>query len=308
MPMPDQPDRTSTERWATPCRNCGAELGAPDWDYCPRCGQETRLELPSVGEFWAHTGGRLLALDGRLWRTLAHLLSKPGVLTQAYLAGRRRYFVRPARLFFVLSLLLFGLLRLTLPSVPKGEANLTAGTAASAASAAAAVPVSTISADWLAVLDSSPDLIADPLRKRVLHYKNLSRAERIQTLDTGLIRLGPYVLFALLPLYAGLMQLVYLGRSARYPSRPRRYGEHLVQGAYMHCSLLLTLILIVLLPWVWVRVALGLWLLVYLARCQYAVYGGSRWGALLRGILVTLVYLVFAMITQQGMRYLAALL
>ncbi len=285
------------------CRNCQAPIGAADWAFCPRCGQETRLELPSVGEFWAHTGGRLLALDGRLWRTLAHLLSKPGVLTQAYLAGRRRYFVRPARLFFVLSLLLFALLRLTLPSVSEREADM-----AVAAAAASAPPASKISATWLEILDASPDLVADPLRKRVLHYRSLSRAERIQTLDTGLIRLGPYVLFALLPLYAGLMQLAYLGRSARYPSRPRRYGEHLVQGAYMHCSLLLTLSLIVLLPWVWVRVVLGLWLLAYLARSQYAVYGGSRWGALLRGILVTLVYLVFAMITQQGLRYLAALL
>ncbi|MCV2371037.1 DUF3667 domain-containing protein [Roseateles oligotrophus] len=261
--------------------------------------------MPSVGEFLAHTGGRLLALDGRLWRTLAHLLSKPGVLTQAYLTGRRRYFVRPARLFFVLSLLLFGLLRLTLPSVPELEENLAVAAAASAASAA---PVSTISATWLEILDASPDLVADPLRKRVLHYRSLSRAERLQTLDTGSIRLGPYVLFALLPLYAGLMQLVYLGRGDRYPGRPRRYGEHLVQGAYMHCSLLLTLSLAVLLPWVWVRVPLALWLLVYLARSQYAVYGGSRWGAFLRGILVTLIYYVFAFITQQGLRYLAALL
>jgi hypothetical protein len=251
-----------------------------------------------------------LALDGRLWRTLAHLLSKPGVLTRAYLAGRRRYFVRPARLFFVLSLLLFGLLRLTLNSVPEADESLPAGAAASAASASAAsaASVSTISATWLEILDASPDLVADPLRTRVLHYRSLSRAERLQTLDTGSIRLGPYVLFALLPLYAGLMQLAYLGRSGRYPGRPRRYGEHLVQGAYMHCSLLLTLSLIVLLPWIWVRLALALWLLVYLARAQYAVYGGSRRGALLRGILVTLVYLVFAMITQQGLRYLAALL
>jgi hypothetical protein len=207
------------------CKNCHAPLAAADWEFCPRCGQETKLEVPTVGEFLAHTGGRMLALDGRLWRTLVHLLSKPGVLTREYLAGRRRSFVPPARLFFVLSLLLFGLLQLTDSSAPDGKGDKTVGASGTtvaaasapnvAASAASATPVRTISMAWLEFLDTVPELIADPLRKRVLRYQALSRAERLQTLDSGANRLGPYVLFALLPVYAALMQLMYLGRSGR---------------------------------------------------------------------------------------------
>ncbi|MEJ6006137.1 DUF3667 domain-containing protein [Paucibacter sp. AS339] len=326
--MPDLPDRTTTERWATPCRNCGAELAAPDWDYCPRCGQETKLELPSVGEFLAHTGGRLLALDGRLGRTLWHLAVKPGVLAQAYLAGRRRYFVRPARLFFVLSLLLFAVLRLTAdnPSEDSAAGNTeqqqptpAAASAASALAPAAATPAAskprppasgpTISDNWLEILEDAPKPIADPLRKRVLHYKGLSRAERLQQINAGSLRLGPYVLFALLPVYAALMQLVYLGRSKRYPQRPRRYGEHLVQGAYLHCSILLAWILALLFPWGWPRLGLSLWLLIYLCRAQYKVYGGSVWGTLLRILLVAFPYMFCAfMISQVLLPMVAALL
>jgi hypothetical protein len=89
------------------CRNCGAD--APG-NYCPACGQETRLALPKVGELVRDAAGRLVAWDGRLWRPLATLAFRPGVLTREYFAGRRRRYVRPARLFLALSLLLFALL------------------------------------------------------------------------------------------------------------------------------------------------------------------------------------------------------
>ena len=58
--------------------------------------------------------GRYVALDGRLWRTLFALVARPGFLTLEYFAGRRRRYIRPARLFLVLYLVLFaviGLLR-----------------------------------------------------------------------------------------------------------------------------------------------------------------------------------------------------
>ena len=44
-------------------------------------------------------------------------------------------------------------------------------------------------------------------------------------------------MFALLPAFAALLKVVYLGRSRRYPSRPRLYGEHLVFAAHNHAFL-----------------------------------------------------------------------
>jgi hypothetical protein len=91
------------------CRNCGA---AASGNYCPDCGQETRLALPTAVEFLREAAGRLVAFDGRLWRTLYALLFRPGLLTREYLSGRRRRYVRPARLFVLLSLAAFAVIGL----------------------------------------------------------------------------------------------------------------------------------------------------------------------------------------------------
>src|SRR5208282_4911284 len=56
--------------------------------------------------------GRYVAFDGRMWRTVVALVSRPGFLTREYFAGRRRRYIRPARLFLVLSIGLFALLGL----------------------------------------------------------------------------------------------------------------------------------------------------------------------------------------------------
>ena len=106
MPRPaDLPDAAPAGGRA--CRNCGA---AAPGHYCPNCGQETRIALPTFAAFMREAAGRYVALDGRMWRTLYSLVARPGFLTQEYFAGRRRRYIRPARLFLVLWLLLFATL------------------------------------------------------------------------------------------------------------------------------------------------------------------------------------------------------
>jgi hypothetical protein len=100
------------------CRNCDA--AAPD-AYCLSCGQETDTRLPTVRQFMRDATGRLIAFDGRLWRTLFALLGKPGFLTREYFDGRRRRSLRPTRLFLVMSVILFAVLRLATPPIPFDE-------------------------------------------------------------------------------------------------------------------------------------------------------------------------------------------
>ena len=71
------------------CANCGADAPAR---YCPQCGQDTRERLPTFVQFMRDATGRYLSFDGKLWKTLFPLLFRPGFLTRAYLAGKRRRF------------------------------------------------------------------------------------------------------------------------------------------------------------------------------------------------------------------------
>lgn len=92
------------------CRDCGARA---DVHYCPVCGQETRIEMPTVGHFLAEFAEQTLALQGQLWRTLYSLLFRPGQLTLDYVAGRRQRYVRPLRLYLAISISFFAVLGLT---------------------------------------------------------------------------------------------------------------------------------------------------------------------------------------------------
>ena len=125
--------RAPDEDAAVHCHNCGA---AAPGNYCANCGQETSLALPSAGRFLREAAGRYVAFDGRFWRSIHRLLFRPGVLTRDYLAGRRRRYVRPARLFVGLSIALFALLRVAATTPELVETAQGKGTAAPVENAA----------------------------------------------------------------------------------------------------------------------------------------------------------------------------
>ncbi|HHP7238296.1 DUF3667 domain-containing protein [Longibacter sp.] len=84
------------------CMNCGSPLRGP---YCSRCGQENGERIGPLHELLADVLDELFSVDGRLFRTIKHLLTRPGALTAAYLGGRRAPYLRPFRLFVVSGIL-----------------------------------------------------------------------------------------------------------------------------------------------------------------------------------------------------------
>lgn len=93
---------------ATNCPNCGAGLAVdPHPRLYPLCGQETRLHPPSFGDFVHGFVSHYVALEGSIWRTLGALLLRPGQLTLEYLAGRRRRYLPPLRVYLSASFLFF---------------------------------------------------------------------------------------------------------------------------------------------------------------------------------------------------------
>ena len=86
------------------CLNCDAPLAGP---YCAHCGQRATPRVPTLLELVRDAIGDLLEVDSRVWRTLVPLLSRPGVVTREYLAGRRARYLPPFRLYLVMSVIFF---------------------------------------------------------------------------------------------------------------------------------------------------------------------------------------------------------
>ena len=315
------------------CRNCGAHTSG---HYCSNCGQETKLALPTFPAFMREAAGRYVALDGRLWRTLAALVARPGYLTLEYLRGRRRRYIRPGRLFLVLYLLLFAVIGIIQPpgdlanevtfvekdkatsdELAKAGREIRNATREATGKPSVAV-VESDDGETLFGLDKDLNLslrwngenmgLPPQLRKRWDHFGKLTREEKAEQLYAGILRYGPYAMVALLPAFALLLKLAYMGRSARYPGRPRRYAEHLVYSAHVHAFAALMIIVLLLVPFAPARLALVLWIVFYAMRARQVVYRGRWWGGLLRALAIATVYSVLAAVAIMGLLAMAVML
>lgn len=152
--------------------------------YCPSCGQETKIALPTARQFLRQAAGRYVALDGRLWRTLFGLLLRPGFLTREYLSGRRRRYVRPARLFLVLSVALFAVLRL-FAEAPIFVADESADPVSAVASGAGGLDVR-IDDDLNLRFEGFGEVVGAKLTKRAEYFNRLPRQENGEQLFLGL--------------------------------------------------------------------------------------------------------------------------
>ena len=324
------------------CRNCGADAPGA---YCPACGQETALRLPGAGRFMREAAGRYVAFDGRMWRTLFALLFRPGFLTREYLAGRRKRYVRPARLVLVLAIALFAAVRLTADpdEVVRFERDSadSAKTGGKAATAAAPAPTGksdaapgtpkpapaaaiVVDGDPLTIGSGAAGLRIDeglnlhlvgvdlPLGERVearlQSFNALDRERKARELVAGMLRYGPYALIAMLPAFALLMKLLYLGRGRRYPERPRRYAEHLVYGAHNHAFVALVGTLAFAIQERPLTLALVAWTAAYLPWSMRAVYGGRWSGVFARAAVAVVAYVVIFALAVIGLLLAAVVL
>jgi len=280
------------------CPNCFAETSG---NYCHQCSQETTLHPPSTREFMHEFIGHYVALEGKLWQTLWLLLLKPGRLTIEYIQGRRVRYVQPLRLYLTFSLVFFALVKFSgVASFGEGD-QAHAPTTASAPAAkrhrkieigdpveanetfqAIERGAQRIHAGWGAkaerFLAQSPEVMWDQLVKAFFAY-------------------GPYAVFALMPVFALLLKLLYLGSS-------RRFGAHLLFALHANAFAFAILTLQLLVP-SGVRFVPGIltaWLILYLPLAMHRVYGGGwiatvlRWGvlAILHLLFITLAIVVAA--------------
>lgn len=91
------------------CLNCGTALGG---DFCHACGQAGHVHrtLASIGHDLLHG---VFHFEGKVWRTLPMLVTRPGALTRRYIAGERARFVSPLALFLFSVFLMFAVIHST---------------------------------------------------------------------------------------------------------------------------------------------------------------------------------------------------
>jgi hypothetical protein len=170
------------------CANCGALLADR---YCGRCGQDSHVSL-SVGHFLHELVEGLFHIDSRFWRTLRTLFTRPGLITEQYLAGKRNSYSPPFRSYLVISILYFVLAAIF--DTTGARVVNTGGREMQASDCAqmAANP------GWL--LRLVPDLEQSCLRA-------LSNDRRV--IEQAMQNLLPKVMFAVLPLVALVQFWIY---------------------------------------------------------------------------------------------------
>jgi len=83
------------------CANCGYPLAR---NFCGNCGQQDK-EVRCPFLYFLHEMLRVMfELDGRAYRTVYYLLTKPGFLAKEYFGGRRTSYSPPLRLFLIISI------------------------------------------------------------------------------------------------------------------------------------------------------------------------------------------------------------
>lgn len=96
---------------ATPaCLNCGCALTDA---FCSHCGQQDREIKRPLFSLLRELTHAIFELDGRAYKTVFFLFSKPGYLSREYISGRRASFTPPLRLFLILSISFFFIISLT---------------------------------------------------------------------------------------------------------------------------------------------------------------------------------------------------
>lgn len=263
------------------CLNCGAAVTN---SFCSVCGQETVLHVPSVREFFHEFIGHYVALEGKLWKTLALLIFRPGRLTAEYIAGRRARYVVPLRLYLSLSVLFFALLHYgpTQFSLVRPDVDV--------ANRIEATDKKPASGDMK--INSKLIGVNPAWDARLQQIVAMSFDERIALVRSKFFAYVPYAMFLIMPLFAFYLKLLYLGSG-------RRYGEHMLFALHTNGFAFLLLGLIWVGPWSELQFALFIWLLAYLPIAMRRVYGGSRkataarWAVLMALYTVTVIAAMF---------------
>lgn len=274
------------------CANCGAAWGDAVPAFCPHCGQESTLRPPSLGGFLQQFGGAYLSTEGALWRSLRLLLVQPGELTRQYLAGRRKHYVLPLRLYLTISLVV--LLAVRLMAQVGTDAAVRPTIELSPSDPQALLELGSVRVglqNGRFLCENLPRRVCARLERRVAAKPDTLAQEAADMRDRLVAAIGP-AMFVMLPAFALWLKLAYLGHGVRY-------AEHLVFALHLH-AFWFVLLGVTLLPLGGWETAAGLAAPLYAWLAMKRVYGGPMLARAVRSLLVVLLYAFTFVLTLAG--------
>ncbi|MBK7910023.1 MAG: DUF3667 domain-containing protein [Candidatus Pollutiaquabacter aromativorans] len=269
------------------CLNCGAEVSDK---YCSHCGQKNvRTEVNAFSAL-GHLVADYFHADGKFFSTIPPLLFRPGRLTREFMAGRRKTYVDPFRLYIFCSILYFLLgalvsslrhpvVRQDDPSVHRQTEPLHADSLTTYSLARTeeeddginlnfTLPGNELPAsieaydDSLAKLspDDRPGFFFDQVLRQMIRI-NSKNGDWEKEFNHKLLNSIPKMMFFLIPVAALILKFLYW-RKRKY------YLEHLVFQLHLHSFfflfMLFGLLLDTILPLVWaVELLFLVWILLY---------------------------------------------
>lgn len=267
------------------CKNCGA---GTQGNYCQQCGQTTHLHVPSAREFLHEFIAHYVALEGKLWKTLAMLLTRPGFLTREYIEGRRVRYLEPLRLYLTFSIIFFAIFKFSGVDVIQIEDPSPALIAAIADGRAKDTVFGPAMPENAAQFERALKQIKERtstshpvLSEKVARFAAMPAAEQRAAFKLVFYSYTPYAIFAMMPLFAFYLKLLYLGSG-------RHYGEHFLFGLHTNAFAFLMLGVMILVPksWGFVVFVLILWLVFYLPLAMRRVYGSGWFTTILRWLIL----------------------
>ncbi|MCH7403089.1 DUF3667 domain-containing protein [Belliella kenyensis] len=248
------------------CLNCGESL-LHEENFCPVCGQENKDQRVSIGIFISDFFSNYINFDSTFFRTLPKLLFKPGSLTLTFSEGKRKKYIHPIRLYLIFSLFYFFIFSLIIPKnmldtflsndrfidddfISINEGNKKKNKLTEEEGLALAEEIETASKNpeeskssktkWkeLKILAQDSDVsmaeFEQSLQESSWGIGNIISTEKQRAFIansnlfiSGVARNLPLMMFALLPIFAGILMLLYI-RSDKY------FVEHMVHALHLH--------------------------------------------------------------------------
>ena len=277
---------------ADSCKNCGTITRG---NYCHQCGQSAHVHVPSAREFLHEFLGHYVALEGKLWKSLWLLLFKPGFLSREYIEGRRVRYLEPLRLYLSFSIVFFALVKLSGAHLFDPDIKVERpAISASAAGQATETMVGAATKEQAETFDRFRQMVVDKaaaldpvLGTRVDRFMRRPVDQQQDAVKRAFFGYAPYAIFALMPLFAAYLKLLYLGSG-------RRYGEHFLFALHSNAFAFFMLSVMILVPgsWDFVRFLLFVWLAFYLPTAMRRVYGGGRLLTGVRWLVLMVLHLV----------------